>query len=253
MILLLGGTSETGMIADALLRAGHDALVSTATDIPLNIPKDPRIALRTGRLDEDGLFHLLQEAAVTLVVDSTHPYAEQAHRVAYNAAVRAGIRCLRWVRPTTDLADYSGVLRAGSHQEAACLAGAAGHTILLTVGSKNLTPYVSEATRRGRRLIARVLPEAASLEACRRAGLPEESVVAARGPFSVDDNRAILRRFGATVLVTKDGGEAGGLPAKLAAAKLEGCQVVLVTRPLEINCHQVRTVEELLQALRPRQ
>lgn len=253
MILLLGGTSETGMIADALLRAGHDVLVSTATDTPLSIPIDPHIARRTGRLDEESLLHLLQVEAVTLVVDATHPYAEQAHRAAYNAAARAGVRCLRWVRPATDVADYSGILRVPNHQEAARLAAAFGRTILLTVGSKNLTAYVGEAARRGRRLIARVLPEAASLEACRRAGLPEDSVVGARGPFSVEDNRAILRRFEANVLVTKDGGEAGGLPAKLAAAKLEGCQVVLVTRPPEINCDQVRTVEELLQALRPRQ
>ena len=83
MILLLGGTSETYMITDALLRAGHRVLVSTATETPLNIPTDPRIAHRTGRLDEESLFHLLQEAAVTLVVDATHPYAEQVHRVAY--------------------------------------------------------------------------------------------------------------------------------------------------------------------------
>ena len=128
---------------------------------------------------------------------------------------------------------------------------AAGHTILLTVGSKNLAPYVSEAKRGGRRLIARVLPEPASLEACRLAGLPQECVVAARGPFSVDDNCALLRRFGANVLVTKESGEAGGLPAKLAAARRVRCEVVLVARPPEKNSHQVRTVEELLQALSP--
>jgi precorrin-6A/cobalt-precorrin-6A reductase len=237
------------MIADVLLRNGHRVLVSTATETPLNIPAGPRIAHRTGRLDEEGLVHLLQEAAVTFVVDATHPYAEQAHRVAYTAAARAGIRCFRWVRPATDLTSYSGILRASNHQEAARLAVVAGHTILLTVGSKNLAPYVSEAARRGRRLIARVLPEASSLEACRLAGLTEKYVVAARGPFSIEENRAILRRLGADVLVTKDGGEAGGLPAKLIAAKQEGCQVVLVTRPLEINSNQVRTVEELLQAL----
>lgn len=249
MILLLGGTSETGIIADALLRAGHRVLVSTATETPLNIPADHRITHRTGRIDEERLFDLLRTATVTLVVDATHPYAEQAHRAAYNAAARAGVRCFRWVRPATDLASYPGVLRASNHQDAARLAAGAGHTILLTVGSKNLAPYVSEAARRGRPLIARVLPEASSLAACRLAGLPENCVVAARGPFSIEDNRAILRRFGVNVLVTKDGGEAGGLPAKLAAAKLEGCQVVLVTRPPEINSNQVRTVEELLQAI----
>ena len=248
MILLLGGTSETGAIADALLRAGHRVLVSTATDIPLEIPADPRITRRAGRLDEESLFHLLQEYAVTFVVDATHPYAEMAHLAASHAAERAGVRCVRWVRPATDLTSYPGILRAAHHQEAAQIAAAAGHTILLTVGSKNLAPYVSEAARHGRVLIARVLPEASSLEACRLAGLSEKYVVAARGPFSVEENRALLREFGVNVLVTKDGGEAGGLPAKLEAASLERCRVVLLTRPTEINSRQVGTVGELLSA-----
>lgn len=248
MILLLGGTSETAMIAEALLGAGQRVLVSTATETPLNIPTHPHLTRRTGLLDEASLFRLLREADVRLLIDATHPYAEQAHRTACTAAARAGIRCLRWVRPATDLTDNSGVLRASSHQEAARLAVAAGRTILLTVGSKNLAPYVSEAARHGRVLIARVLPEASSLEACRLAGLSEKYVVAARGPFSVEENRALLREFGVNVLVTKDGGEAGGLPAKLEAASLERCRVVLLTRPTEINSRQVGTVGELLSA-----
>ena len=36
-VLLLGGTSETAPLATALARAGHNVLVSTATDIALDV------------------------------------------------------------------------------------------------------------------------------------------------------------------------------------------------------------------------
>jgi precorrin-6A/cobalt-precorrin-6A reductase len=250
VILLLGGTSETGAIAEALLKDGQCVLASTATATPLPLPVHPRFARRIGRLDEDGLFGLLRESAITLVVDATHPYAEQAHRTARDAADRAAVRCIRWLRPATDLASYPGTQLASNHQEAASLSCSLGKTILLTVGSRNLAPYVSEAERRGRRLIVRVLPAAESLKACSAAGLAESDIVAERGPFSLESNRAILRRFGASVLVTKDGGAPGGVMEKLEAARLERCRVVMVARPPEMSGDTVRTMEELLLAIR---
>ncbi len=47
MILLLGGISETSRIAESLVAAGYGVLVSTATDIPLQVGTHPgRLALR---------------------------------------------------------------------------------------------------------------------------------------------------------------------------------------------------------------
>lgn len=250
MILLLGGTQETYSIAEALLAEGHHVIVSTATDTPLALPCHANLRHRSGRLDEKDLIGLLRDESVNILVDATHPYASVAHRTARRAAAGAGIRYIRWLRPCTDLTKYSEVLSASTHEEAARLACAIGETIFLTVGSRNLVPYVTEARRRGRRVIARVLPGAESLTACRRAGLLDLDVMPARGPFSVDENRAILRNFHVDVLVTKDSGIAGGVPAKLEAANLEHCQVVFVLRPREADLNPVRTLAQLLSAIR---
>jgi len=119
----------------------------------------------------------------------------------------------------------------------------------LTIGSRNLAPYMRGARQQGCHVIARVLPGAESRAACRQAGLTDCEVVAARGPFSLEENCALLRRSNVNVLVTKDGGVEGGVPAKLEAAKLENCRVVLVTRPVEADSRPVQSLAELLQAV----
>jgi precorrin-6A/cobalt-precorrin-6A reductase len=131
------------------------------------------------------------------------------------------------------------------------MACAAGRVVLLTTGSRNLADYVSEAASRGCRLLVRVLPAPESIAACRQAGIPDADVIAARGPFSEEENQAVLRRFGVDVMVAKDSGEAGGLPAKIAAARCENCAIVLIRRFPEANPNQVQTLTELLRRVGP--
>jgi precorrin-6A/cobalt-precorrin-6A reductase len=250
VILLLGGTSETAASATALLTAGQHVLVSTATTVPLELPEGA--ARRAGRLDEEAMSRLIWDVPVHAIVDATHPYAQEAHVVALRASARTGIPCIRWVRPNIRISERAGILIARDHTEAARLACAAGPTVLLTVGSQHLATYVAEAAAKGRRLVARVLPAPASLDACRQAGLTEADVIAARGPFSVEENRAALRQFRVGVLVTKDSGAAGGVAEKITAARLEQCRVVLIQRPLEVNANRVSTLAELLGRAGPR-
>ncbi|HWN27778.1 MAG TPA: precorrin-6A/cobalt-precorrin-6A reductase, partial [Actinomycetospora sp.] len=54
-------------------------------------------------------------------------------------------------------------------------------------------------------------------------------LVLARGPFALDDERALLDRNGIIVVVAKDSG--GATEAKLVAARERGLPVVLVDRP----------------------
>jgi precorrin-6x reductase len=49
----------------------------------------------------------------------------------------------------------------------------------------------------------------------------------------VEQTVGVIRHHGIGVLVTKDGGAEGGVPEKLEAARLAGCEVVVVARPQE--------------------
>ena len=96
--------------------------------------------------------------------------------------------------------------------------------ILLTVGSKTVATYARAAHGAGVRLVARVLPTPEALAACASAGLEPRDIVAMQGPASAALDSALLRHLGATVLVTKESGDAGGLGEKLRAAEARRCE-----------------------------
>lgn len=246
MILLLGGTSETATLAEALAEAGYRVLVSTATDIPLFVGAHPNIEHRRGRLDATAMAALVCERNVRAIVDATHPFASEARRTAVSVAKETKIPHLTFMRDGGVTAE-GGVEIVSNHEGAACVACRGGKPVLLTVGSKNLAVYASEARRMGVRLIARVLEHADSRRAAHEAGIAESELVTGRGPFSVEENRELIRRFGIGVLVTKDSGEAGGVREKLEAARQEGCHVVVVARPQAATDGVVGSAAELVR------
>jgi precorrin-6A/cobalt-precorrin-6A reductase len=231
MLLLLGGTSETGPIAAGLVQLGAQVLVSTATDEPLALPAPPAVTRRCGRLDRDGMLELLRREPIRAVIVAAHPYAAELRRTAGEAAAVAGLPSVHFLRPATDIVPTDRIEVVADHEEGARRAFAHGTPVLLTIGSRSLDPYGARARRTGIPLFARVLARDDSLSACRQAGIPDAHVIAGKGPFSVDDNRGWIRRLGIGVLVTKESGTAGGVDEKLEAARLEGCAVVVVARP----------------------
>lgn len=249
MILLLGGTCETAPVAGALAKAGYRVLVSTATAVPLSVGSHPRIVHRCGRLDESEMTALVRERDIRAIVDVTHPYASEVRKTAARVAAECAIPYFGYLRPRA-VDGAEGIRVAPDHAEAARVACEAGKPILLTIGSTHVGPYAAAARRSGIPLVARVLGEAAAIAACREAGVPEERIVTGRGPFSAEETRALIRRFGVGVLVTKDSGDAGGVREKLAAARLEGCAVVVVERPTPAASGACPSLRELLRRVR---
>jgi precorrin-6A/cobalt-precorrin-6A reductase len=229
-VLLLGGTSETAPLAEALAEQGFSVLVSTATDVPLAIGSHTAIRRRSGPLDETQLTRLIQTEAVRAVLDATHPYAELIGAQALTVCRQMNLPYFRWLRPGT-LAGETEIITAADHPEAATIAFSFGKPVLLTVGSRNLEPYIRESRCTGLPVIARVLDHPASQAVCQKLGLPADAVIIGKGPFSVEENRSAIREFGIGALVTKDSGKAGGVPEKLEAARLERCRVIVVRRP----------------------
>ena len=248
VIWLVGGTSEARTVAAALLARGLGVVVTTATEVPSALPDNPRLSWRPGRLHPEEMTAFIAREAISLVIDASHPYAREVQESARRAATRSGIAYLRFERPGAGLA-AAWVCWAASHEEAARLAFSFGRSVLLTTGSSHLAPYVQAARQTGLPLFARVLPHPSAEVACQAAGLDPACLIEARGPFGVEENRETIQRLGIGVLVTKDSGQSGGVPEKLEAARLEGCQVVALCRSVPVVEGVHSTLDSLLAAL----
>jgi len=232
-----------------LARAGYQVLVSTATSMDLDTGRHRHVRRRIGRMDAPAMIDLIQAQQIKAVVDAAHPYAEQLHATVAEACKTAGVRLLRYQRPSLPVPDKEEIQRAVDHATAAPMACLPGARVLLTIGSKNIGPYVRAAQENQSDLFARVLPEPDSLEACRRAGLSQQQVIGARGPFCLEENLNLLRRLEIGVLVTKESGVAGGFSEKVEAALKRKCRIVIIQRPVEAGTGECRGLVEIVQAL----
>ncbi len=230
-IVLFGGTTEGRELAGELACRGHRLTVSVATQAGadelrgLQAPDDEHLDLHVGRLDEQGMRHLVANA--DLCVDATHPYAREASENIRLACDQAGVPLRRVVRAPSDT---TGCVAVSSAREAATFLAQTKGAVLLTIGAKELSAF---AHLDPARLVARVLPTHEGLDACERLGVLRRNVLALMGPFSRELNELIMREHNIRWVVTKDGGRAGGFDEKVAAAKAVGATVILIARPRE--------------------
>lgn len=197
-----------------------------------------------GKLDAAALVKLIREKGVRVVLDATHPFAEQASCAATAAACETGVPYLRYERPKTEVSG-DGILPAPDFTAAALLASQFGGTIFLTIGTRRLAEFLASLPH-GRKVVARVLPETESVARCRELGLTPAEIIAIQGPLSVELNAALFTAFQAGVVVSKDSGESGGAREKIEAARLLNLPVVLVRRPAKRagpDCPQQAVVE----------
>ena len=237
-VLILGGTGEARRLATALVDDGVEVLSSLAGRVaePLLPPGEVRVGGFGGAA---GLAAWLRADPVMAVVDATHPFAATMTASAAEAAGVTGTPLLRLQRPgwrPQPGDDWRWV----DSLEAAADAVTGFGSVFLTTGRKSLDAFAG--------LPARCLVR--SVDAPSPPLPVRTTVVLARGPFTVDEELALLREHRVDVVVTKDSG--GGMTAaKLAAARELGLPVVIVRRPpLPAGVPAVGTVAEAMAWLR---
>jgi len=228
-ICIFAGTTEARRLVELLSTQPVSVTACVATEYGETLlPEGGNVTVRSGRIPVDGIIQMLSDTKFDLVIDATHPYAASITESAARACAETGTEYLRLLREESDkVSDFTCVLNA---EAAALFLSKTDGNILLTTGSKDLKTYskVKDFTDRA---YARVLPLDASLALCREAGVQPSHILAMQGPFSEEMDTAMLRAVSAKWLVTKDGGEAGGFAAKVAAARKAGANVLVIGRP----------------------
>ncbi|MFC9328205.1 cobalt-precorrin-6A reductase [Kitasatospora sp. NPDC057015] len=224
-VLILGGTTEARRLAAALVTGpGADParLVTSSLAGRVAEPRLPAGRVRIGGFGgAAGLADWLRAERVDALVDATHPFAEVMSRNAAEAAAATGVPLLALRRPGWTPAAGDRWYEVASLAEAAALLPGLGRRIFLTTGRQGMAAF---AGLDALHFLARsVDPPAPPMPA-------HTDVLLARGPFTLDEERAVLREHRIDVLVTKDSGGAA-TAAKLTAARELGVPVVIVRRP----------------------
>jgi precorrin-6A/cobalt-precorrin-6A reductase len=188
-------------------------------------------------LSAEDLAALIRTKAADAIIDCTHPYACEVTAMAQAVAKDLGIHYIRYERPYTPQMENTDVYCVSSWQEAAEQAADLAEVIFLTTGSRNLADFLRQAAIRGKRVIARVLPDPEVILKCQSLGLLPRDMIAMQGPFSYEMNKVMFADYGAQVVITKDAGVIGGTDTKMAAAQDLGIPVVVIRRPeVEYTC-----------------
>ena len=233
MIFVLAGTQDGREIVRLLLEQGHDVAASVVSSYGgelLAHACGQRCLINDKPLDEAALKDYLQEHDIRLLVDASHPYAANVSRNAIAVCQALSIPYIRYERDLSKL-DYDRITVVHSYEEAAQAAAALGKKIFLTTGSRNLDKFVHSSDLKNCEITARVLPTAEVIGLCESLGLDAGHIVALQGPFSMELNRELFRKYGAEVIITKNSGTIGGTDTKFAAAAELNLPIVLIDRP----------------------
>jgi precorrin-6A/cobalt-precorrin-6A reductase len=239
-ILILGGTSEASALAERLAGdARYAATLSLAGRTAA--PQRAKIPMRVGGFGgADGLAQHLRDTTVDVLIDATHPFAEQISANAMRAAEIARIPLIVLARPAwlpvtcdrwTLVPDLTAA--AGALPEAPA-------RVFLTVGRQSLAPFAAKPQHN---YLIRVIdpPDIP-------AAMVRTEIIVGRGPFEEAGETALLRKHRIEMLVTKNSGGKASAP-KLAAARTLKLPVIMVERPSEGASTTVSTIDEVLAAL----
>jgi precorrin-6A/cobalt-precorrin-6A reductase len=233
VILLLGGTKDARLLFCALRAAfpGEMVAATAVTEYGAQLLREQaRAVVIQGAKDAAAFSALIREKGVRVLVDATHPYAERASAEAEQAALLTGIPYIRYERPATAIQPGDGVYFAPDFRAAARAAARLGRRVFLTVGTRHLAEILAELPP-DVEVTVRVLPDLESIRTCRELGLSPAEILAIQGPLSARLNAALFAEYGAGVVISKDSGDVGGTPEKVAAARELGLPIVLVRRP----------------------
>jgi precorrin-6A/cobalt-precorrin-6A reductase len=236
-ILLLGGIGEAVKLA-RMLAPIHAVTYSLAgkgrrPDVPCSV--------RSGGFGgAEGLAAFLNDQAIDLLIDATHPYAAQISHNAALAARMAGIPLWAYRRPAwrpepgddwRSVANWAEIGTALRDFERP----------LFTIGLEPLRHVA--AIPPGQHWWVRCL-------AAEPSASPDLTLLCATGPFALENEQALLRDHRIDVLIAKNSG-GGAVAAKLAAARQLRIPVVMLERPVLPGAHREMTdVSDLAAVLR---
>ena len=237
-LLILGGTTEAAALAESAVGDFGDRLrVTTSLAGRLSPTRDLPGHTRVGGFGGVlGLIDYVKGEAIDMVIDATHPFANNISDHAAAACFIAGVPQIILVRPPWRAGPSDRWFEVDSFQRAAELLPQVARRAFLTTGPGAIDAF-SNVTDVW--FLVRLFQGTAE-----PLPLANHRVVIQRPPFGVESEMALFEEHSIDTLITKQSG--GPTDAKLEAAREIGAQVVMIQRPPAPAIDHVETVEEAI-------
>jgi precorrin-6A/cobalt-precorrin-6A reductase len=185
----------------------------------------------------EGLIDGIRNNEIDLLIDATHPFATHISHHAATAAQACGLPHLMLVRPSWEPVAGDRWLAVESIAAAVAVLPAVARRVFLSIGRQELAAFASlQNLWFLMRMIDPPVPDTP---------VPPGTLVLARGPFALDDERQLLQTYAIEAIVSKNsGGDA--TYAKMTAARELGLPVVMIQRPPLPEGERVPDVEQAM-------
>lgn len=231
MIGFILGTSEGKKILSLINNYTENIAVSTATSYGGQLLQDFKIKdLNTRPLDKNELIIWLKKNNIRLLVDGSHPYAQEVTKNAMECAEELDITYIRYERlGVLESIDSDNIIRVKNYDEAIEYFKELQGNILNTTGGNNAARFADIDFEH--RVIHRVLPSVSVLSKLIESGIKVRDIVAMQGPISCELEMGFIKQFHIKGILTKDSGIEGGCLEKFNAAENLGIKLIVIQKP----------------------
>jgi len=238
-ILILGGTG------DAVKLAANLAIIPEIEVISSLAGRTKRPAALVGQFriggfgGAEGLAQYLQLNSIDILIDATHPCAGQITLNGAIASQSVNIPHLMLVRPQWEKTTGDNWIEVESVEAAASAIPESVNRVFITSGRQQLEPFLKRSHIYPDTWYLMRSIDPPDIE------LPNCEVLLDRGPFSLEQERQLLRDYQIEAIVSKNsGGDA--TYAKIIAARELGIPIVMVQRPAMPEGEKVTSIKEAI-------
>ena len=234
-ILLLGGTKDSINIIE-FIKDNYDAyiLTTTTTEYGAKLAREGGSDDTIARpLPKEEIIQIIEDRKIDVLIDATHPFASHITQTCISISNQLKMPYIRFERPSTNLKniDTSRIHYVDSFDDAGKLIESdfPEGNIMHFAGANTMEDVLKYVPTE--RFYPRILKVASSLEKCEKLNVDSDHIIPMNGAASKEENIELIERYDASVMITKESGEIGGVIDKINAANEKDIAVIMIQRP----------------------
>ena len=248
-VLVIAGTTDAKAVIKRLLEMNYDTTVTVTTRMGCGMLEEfKQLDIYQGKMNKEQIAHLLAIIKPKCLIDASNPFSREITRNAMSVCKTAEIPYMRFEREKLVVEDPD-IIKVKTYREAIEELLKSEGNILLTLGSNKIETFTRIPDFQ-QRVFLRVLPDWKVLCKCEKLGFNPKNIIAIKGPYNEALNTELFKYCNASVLVTKESGNMGGVVDKISAAKKLGMKIILIDRIEEECINKSSSIEDVIEFVR---